>query len=336
MNKIHEIFNKKNDDNLLDKETPLNKEEKLKILNMTMEKISSQENKKISKKKLIVSILVATFMIGTIAMASEYFESDLDNIFLNLLSINKNDTRLDSATVNVNKTVSNNGLDLTVRQTLGDDHALYIILDVIAPKGIKIPENAYFNTTNIDLHKFNGGGWSFEDLNDCNYSDNKKSYIIDYHSQSNLTNNKISLSFYDFGYYSEKHKKFINVVEGKWNLSWDLKYNNTSKTFKVNHFVKENNYKSLITSISVSPISIYVNLLGDQYDNFIITAITMKDGTVHNGDMSNLTDKECIFRSGGGGSSFLKSHVSGNFFKILNVNEIESVTIGNEIIKLNN
>lgn len=336
MNKIHEIFNKKNDDNLLDKETLLNKEEKLKILNMTMKKISSQKSKKISKKKLIVSILVATFMIGTIAMASEYFESDLDNIFLNLLSINKNDTRLDSATVNVNKTVSNNGLDLTVRQTLGDDHALYIILDVIAPKGIKIPKNAYFNTTNIDLHKFNGGGWSFEDLNDSNYSDNKKSYIIDYHSQSNLTNNKISLSFYDFGYYSEKDKKFINLIKGKWNLSWDLKYNNTSKTFKVNHFVKENNYKSFITSISISPISIYVNLLGDQYDNFIITAITMKDGTVHNGDMSNLTDKECIFRSGGGGSSFLKSHVSGNFFKILDVNEIESVTIGNEIIKLNN
>lgn len=70
-----------------------------------------------------------------------------------------------------------------------------------------------------------------------------------------------------------------------------------AKTFKIHHFIKENNYKSFIASISISPISIYVNLLGDQYDNFMINAITMKDVTVHNGDMSNLTSRECIFHS---------------------------------------
>ena len=199
---------------------------------------------------------------------------------------------------------------------------------------MKIPENAHFNIYDINLNKFSGGGYSFEDLNSNNSTENKKSYIIDFSSKSNLTNNKISLFFKDFGYYSEKENKFITLVEGTWTVSWDLKYSNVAKTFKVNHFVKENNYKSLITSISISPISIYVNLLGDQYDNFMINAITLKDGTVLNCNMSNLSNRECILRSGSAGSSLLKAYTSGDFMKIIDVDEIESVTIGNEVIKL--
>jgi len=67
----------------------------------------------------------------------------------------------------------------------------------------------------------------------------------------------------------------------------------------------------------------------------MINAITMKDGTVYNGDMSNLSNIECIFSSRGGSSFFLKTSTSGSFIKILDMNEIESVTIGNEIINLN-
>ncbi len=66
----------------------------------------------------------------------------------------------------------------------------------------------------------------------------------------------------------------------------------------------------------------------------MINAITLKDGTDLNCDMSNLTNRECILRSGSAGSSLLKAYTSGNFMKILDVNEIESVTIGNEVIKL--
>ena len=81
--------------------------------------------------------------------------------------------------------------------------------------------------------------------------------------------------------------------------------------------------------------SIYVNLLGDQYDDFDIKAITLKDGTVLNCVMSDLSNRESIFTSGGGGSSSLiKSHTCGNFSKILDVSEIKSVTICNENINL--
>lgn len=60
----------------------------------------------------------------------------------------------------VNKTVSNNGLDLTVRQTLDYNHALYIILNVVVPKDIKIPEYTQFNNCDIKLDKFKGGSYS--------------------------------------------------------------------------------------------------------------------------------------------------------------------------------
>ena len=117
-------------------------------------------------------------------------------------------------------------------------------------------------------------------------------------------------------------------------IDWKLNYKNTSKKFKVNHFVKENKYKSIITNIEISPISISANLIGCSYDDFEIKSLTMKDGTIYSTTYDNSANS--LFSGGHGSSSILKSYTSINFQKIINIDDIESVTIGNETIKLNN
>lgn len=63
MSKIHEIFNIKNDDNLLDKESPLINDEKSRILNMIIKKIPPQKNKKFSKRKVILMVVLEKYLM---------------------------------------------------------------------------------------------------------------------------------------------------------------------------------------------------------------------------------------------------------------------------------
>lgn len=325
MSKIHKIINKISNNNLLNNEKKLSDNEKERILNMTINKIPNKKRTIFNKKKLVVSILVATMMISTVAMAKEYVFSKLDNDFLNFFGINKDDTKLDSAGESVNKTISNNGLDVTVRQTLGDEHTLHIILDVVSPDNIKIPQYAQFNDSSINLTKNSNAGWGFVNL-DNNFNDNKASYLISYNTQADLTDkNNITLSLKDFGYYSDDNDKFIPLIKGQWDLSWDLKYENLTKTINFYRFIKENRYRSIITSIKISPISISANLIGMNYDNFYISKINMKDGTVY----------DTTYFNSSASTSFLKAYTSSEFNKVINVDDIDSITIGNEVFKIN-
>lgn len=335
MNKIHELLNKKDDDNLLDNEAPLNDDEKQRILNMAINKIPSKRVTQLKKRKLLIAILVATMMICTVAVANEHFESNLDNTFLNLLGIDKNDLSLDGAGENVNKTVSNNGLDLTVKQTLGDNHTLYILIDINTPKDLGVIKFADFNEYNISLNKTSSAGWSIEEIEDDNPNDSKYSFLISYNTASNLSDNKITLDFKDFGYYSDEKNDFVTLIEGNWKLSWDLCYKNTSKNFRVNHFIRDNNYMSIITDISISPISISANIIGAKYEDFEIRAITMKDGTIYNTTYTEPYE-ESLYSGSSSSSSIFKSYTSVNFTKTINVDDIKSITIGNEVIYLDN
>ena len=335
MSKIHELLNEKSDDSLLDNETSLNQDEKQRILNMTMSKVASEKVKPFRKRKLLVAILVATMMIGTVAVANEYFESNLDSTFLNLLGIDKKDTALDGAGENVNKTVSNNGLDLTVKQTLGDNHTLYILIDINIPEDFGTIKFPNFNEYDISLNKTNSAGWSIEEIEDDNPKDSKYSFLISYNTSSNLNDNKITLDFKDFGYHSDEKDEFITLIEGNWKLSWDLNYKNISKNFRVNHFIRDNNYMSIITNISISPISISANLVGAQYDDFEITAITMKDGTLYSTIYTDPSE-ESLYSGSSSSSSLFKSYTSVDFIKTIRVDDIKSVTIGNEVINLDN
>lgn len=84
-------------------------------------------------------------------------------------------------------------------------------------------------------------------------------------------------------------------------------------------------YMSIITSIKVSPLSISANLIGMSYDNFYISKIIMKDGTVYDANEFN----------GSASSSFLKGYTSVEFNKVIDLDNIKSITIGNEVFEIN-
>lgn len=332
MSRIDKLMDIKTNDSLLDNEKPLEEDEREQILQMTMRKIQINKPKKLSKKKWLVGVLVATMMIGTVAMANEYFELNFDNTLLSYLGIDKDNESLKGAGVDINKSVTDNGLKLNIRYTLADKHHIYILIDVETPSNIIIPENAYFNDTQITLKKQSSAGWSIQDLEDEDYSDNKRSYIISYNTQGKLKENEISVDFKDFGYYSDEKDEFISLVNGEWKVSWELDYIDVSKEIIVNRFIKSKNSSFFITSVNISPISVSANLIGRNNGNFMIDEITLKDGKSYSGNYNN----DIYISSQNISSSFLKAYTSAEFSKVLDINNIESITIDGEVIKLNN
>ncbi len=323
MKEIDKIIEEKSEDNLLDNEAPLNKDEKQRILKMALDKIPVHKSKKLSKKKLIVGILVATMMIGTVAMANEYFELK-NNGLSNYLGIDKNNQQLNGAGVEVDKSVVNNDLKLTVKQTLGDKHSLYILVDIEISKDIRMVENAGFEEMHTRVENNASAGWSVSDLKDENPNDNKQSFIISYSTEGKLNNNDITLKFKDYGYYSSENNEFIPLVKGEWNISWKLDYKDVSKAITVNRFIITNDDKYFITKVNISPISVSANLIGRNKGNFMIEKVNLKNGTYLD------------FSTGGLSSSLLKVFTNVEFSKVIDVNQIDSITINDKVIKLKN
>ena len=285
------------------------------------------KTKKFSKKKLLVGILVATMMMGTVSMANEYPQSNLDNALASYLGIDKNNQSLNGASAYIDKSVTNNNLKLNVKQTLGDKHSIYILIEVETPKNITIPEYASFNEMDINLKKPYSAGWGITHVEDKNVNDNKQSYIISYSTEGKLNGNDITLDFKDFGYYSDKDGEFIELVKGNWNISWKLDYTDVSKEIIVNRFVKTKNNKYFVRKVNISPISVSANLIGKNNGDFMIEEVTLKDGTSY-----NATD----FISSGGSSSFLKAFTNVEFGKVVDANQIEIITIDGRGIKIKN
>lgn len=325
MTKIDKLIDIKNEDNLLDNEQPLRYDEKQRILQMTMNKLPDKKQTGFSKKKLIISILAATMMIGTVALASDNLSISKNNPLSNYLSINKDNKSLDGAGVYLNKSVINNNLKLTVKHTLGDKHNLYLLIDVETPNTIVIPENSRFNEMDINFENPSPAGWNISDLDDENPNDNKQSYIIAYSTEGKLNGSDISLNFKDFGYYSNESDEFITLVKGDWNVSWQLNYIDISKEISVNKFVFNKENKYFIKNINISPLSISANIIGRNNGSFMIKEVTFNDGTIY-------TDKD--FSSMHSSSSFLNIFTSIEFGKVIDVNRLESININNKVINI--
>lgn len=333
MSRIDKIINIKNEDNLLEGDLPLNQDEKQRILQMTVDKISVNSTKKHKGKKVIISILIATMMISTIAMANEYFVLNLDNRLLNYLGIDKSNRSLNGADAYINKTIEDDNLKINIKQSLGDKNSVYILLEVETSKNINIKDKntlnreMQFEQVDINLDKRSSSGWSISSLADENPNDNKLNFLISYSSDKKINGRKITLDFQDFGYYSDEDGKFVPLVNGNWKVSWKLDYKDVSKEIIVNRTIKINDNKYFITSVNISPICASANLISRNRDNINIEKVTLKDGTQYTGG---------DFISGGTSSSLLKISTRIGFSKVIDVSQVKSITIGNKTVELEN
>lgn len=339
MKKIDKLLNNIDEDKYLDNEKPLSENEKEKIFNMTMDKIKNSSNqskskgKIISLKKTVAIILASVLMISTLSFAADYFSFDTQ--LVNLLNINKeNEYLINGSGANIDKSVEFNGVKITATQVISDKNSLYIILKLKTKDEFSHSFKS-FNEFNFEV-KSNGdyrpsSSATFKTIKSEDDDPHTSTLLITM-EQEDINNSDIRLIFKDFGYSPYNKAKgeygdFVTLIKGSWTLKFKLNCKDTSKTYVINKSYKVDNRTVRVKTVTLSPLS--VRIKSNRKYNKFISKVTMKDGTEYSGDdffISNTSSYSTI-----GMDLFGRSESYASFSKILNLKDIKSITINDEI-----
>lgn len=102
---------------------------------------------------------------------------------------------------------------------------------------------------------------------------------------------------------------------------------NTSKTYIINKNYKVDGKNIRVKTIEISPLSARIKINGKCQE--FISKVTMKDGTIYKEDAFFINNSASY--STPGRNLFGKSEIYTGFSKILNVNDIKSITINDKI-----
>lgn len=233
--------------------------------------------------------------------------------------------------------VKDNGVTVTVKQTLTDKYGMYIFLEVeidkklgikldmdclsIGPylhKQIKGVEYTNYSAGFVDLKKKSPYkmGYEFHMLNDNGKECDMRGKEISLHLKNLLQSD------------DARAGKEKVILKGEWNLKWKVKSNNKTIQIPVNQTVKKWGTTYDVKTVELSPLSSKViykcNGRGEEEDKLDVIYI-MKDGTKYN-DPAN----EDSWIDGGG--CFTEEGHMFAFIKVLDIDNLKSIIIqGKEI-----
>lgn len=199
----------------------------------------------------------------------------------------------------VDQTVTDNGLTVTVLQTLGDKNGVYLLLDVKAPEGVTLSDSNVFEEMNVDIEgavhhvSWSGGFMSnFDKTASPSGAANERYFELWLNNaeKDDWNNKTITLDFKNLQ--ADRGKlDLYTVVEGEWKQSWTLSYTDQMKTFDLNKTFTVNGHAVTVKSVELSPLSMTLTLGGDGLKTLIddsdlnqcgclcTAALTLRDGT---------------------------------------------------------
>ena len=205
----------------------------------------------------------------------------------------------EGAVATVDQTVTENGLTVTVLQTLGDKNGVYLLFDVKAPEGIALTDTNGFESTDVSIEgtsrrvSWSGGFLSNTDESGSASGKANERYYelwLSNVGQEDWKGKKITVSFANLQ--ADKGKlDLYTITEGEWTLSWTLSYSDQMQTFDINKTYNINGHEVMVKSIELSPLSMTLNLGGDGLKQLIDDSdlnqcgclykysLTMQDGT---------------------------------------------------------
>ena len=328
--------------------------------------IESKSRKSFGRAARIVAIaaVIAVFISGLSVSAMTYFLPD--NALNQAIEFN---SKVDYSTLgtDINQVCESNGLEFKLTQVLCDNNIMMLALECPKYKGGYVqPEIVGFDVSDSDEVSidedsgqhiflsvngkkdylcnsfFNGSDAAYYKVHRTKLPENM--CYITYTELKNIHNNsKIKFSFDRLAYFDAESAEFPRV-EGNWNFEFAINRSNTRKRLDSAKITLENGQKYKIKNISISPLGMYFDYKLDNTDSKALDdslcsanqdktlKITMKDGTVYT-DGVLYNDMET--QSSSGTINGLKHHEGcfEAFFKVaIDVDNIESITVLNEII----
>ncbi|MFA9466361.1 MAG: DUF4179 domain-containing protein [Velocimicrobium sp.] len=270
MNRIKDIINEYDieaylqDGERMDRQ--LTEEEKERILNRTLKKIRMDEKRNVGEKrmkkvlrisKIAAIVAIALFMSGmVIASVKEdgFFEQ-----FLNAEN-SKVKNKINNMSTEIGKEETVNGYTVKLRECLNDDNAIYMLFDIMAPKGVQLNELQYaFAQERIVVEGGGSMGYYPTMIEDEDKSDNKISIMYAMDNHYGVVGKKITVILRDFSYYGKEAER-VTQANGKWEFVFTLKKNTESKQIIQLKKLKIGERTYWVTIMRISPISASIDL----------------------------------------------------------------------------
>ncbi|MDF2677219.1 MAG: exported protein of unknown function [Bacillota bacterium] len=199
MKKINDLLNDYDiiDENLNIKEDSMSEIEKLRIKNLTLEKLGLT-NKKSTKKRLILPLAAAMTLVLSFAVV--FAQGGISNVYYKLFG--ENIKYVNEIGTEINKEYSNNGITLNVANMLGDENSFYIIFELINESGESFENINYIEFEDLNLDFNSSGGYTYYKIEDDNEKDNKATFVLIGNTAKKAVNKKMTLKINNFAEYS--------------------------------------------------------------------------------------------------------------------------------------
>ena len=228
-------------------------------------------------------------------------------------------------------TATDGGITVNILQTLADKHGIYVLYEIEGVGNIGNNETLSWEKERLKISyksdsKIPGtGGYAYSKILDC--ENNKCTMLYIRTGTGKIANQKLKfdLSGLKKGVIDTNGNcSFYSVSESRFELEWDFQYENLGKEWNPDE--KINNGKNTVTQIDISPISLWITVSGEELKNIEGITINFKNGKTINNSVNT------AFSPLHGGINTL----SLEFDRIIDVNSIKSVQIGEDTVYLCN
>lgn len=159
----------------------------------------------------------------------------------------------------VNASVTDNGVTISTEQALMDSKYIYLLIKIEAPEDIILPDSIFFEKFELTLDgqrpDFSYGASAVDENTNDHISYwqiwvNNMIFAQDFH------NKVLGIHFENLTKDVEKANSGTKFIDGKWDLEWNMVYEDSETVFELNKEVPE--FGMTVKSIALSPISIEV------------------------------------------------------------------------------
>ena len=306
------------------------------------------EEKKVKFKRKIPVTLAAAIILIAVGITALAAVTVFNEKFVELFNISEQQAEvLEGSAQAPEASATDNGVTVNVLNTLVDNHGIYTLYEVLLPENVKITkelldnnlqwkfDNLYFKTEEAQSTMGMGGG----SRKIVDFSEHKLTILkYDTSNQKILNNQELTLELEDLVYFTYTENDIIEntLIDCKFSFSWELVYENLTKVIEVNkNTVIYPGKNNILTQIEVSPMSVWINIEGDDTMMAAKPVIKFKNGETIEFDAkngSNVTSNFANFLDGREGGIITFGY---NFDEFHDMSEYESIIVGDLEIKVN-
>lgn len=248
---------------------------------------------------------------------------------------------LDGAVNMPEATITQNGVTVTVKQTLADAFGIYVLYEMAVPDDVELDNSIGWRMEVVDVptvttdEYITAGSGGSEILEQTG---NKRTMLYHLDTTAGLKDGDIKLMLKDLIRYTTNDAtgstEITPVVEGEWELEWKFTFVDTSKTIDLDRPLSINGSDNTITKIVISPMSFCMFVKGDSIVGSTRPVINFKDGSQITYDDLENKNKSFGYYLIDEANMTYSNQLYYRFENIINLNDVASIQIGNEVIPI--